>query len=35
MRRINFRVPRFRYVADENDFTRRERFAELGGKRVF
>ena len=31
----DFCVSRFWYVADENDLPRRERFAELGGERVF
>jgi hypothetical protein len=31
----HFRVSRFWYVADENDLPRRERFAEMGGERVF
>jgi hypothetical protein len=35
MRRITFRVSRFGYVADENDFARGERFSRLDGERVF
>ena len=31
----DFCVSRFWYVADENDFLGRERFAKLGGERVF
>jgi len=31
----HFRVSRFWYVADENDFARGERFARLDGERVF
>jgi len=31
----HFRVPCFWYVADEHDFFWRERFAKLGGERVF
>jgi hypothetical protein len=30
----HFCISRFWYIADENDFTRRERFAKLSGERV-
>jgi len=32
---LHFRVPRFRNVADEQNFLGSERFAKLGGERVF
>jgi hypothetical protein len=35
MRRITLAFRVFGMSRDENDFTRRERFAKMGGERVF